>query len=194
MNFLEIVRFEIDYRLRRPYTWILGAVFVGVACLMAMRVLVSEAEGAGDLHANAPSLVGMATVLVSMLGLVISAALFSEAALRDHETRMFSLFATSPLTKTQYLAGRFAGTLLVNVLFVSIVPIMLMLIVALQRRGPKPGLAAPVLVTVWWLLAASAAHIASPMWLVGVGVNVLLLYFALSIWLHRKTRAYLEHG
>jgi hypothetical protein len=73
------------------------------------------------------------------------------------------------------------------------VPIMLMLIVALQRRGPKPGLAAPVLVTVWWLLAASAAHIASPMWLVGVGVNVLLLYFALSIWLHRKTRAYLEH-
>ena len=70
----------------------------------------------------------MATVLVSMLGLVISAALFSEAALRDHETRMFSLFATSPLTKTQYLAGRFVGTLLVNVLFVSIVPIMLMLV------------------------------------------------------------------
>lgn len=128
MNFLEIVRFEIDYRLRRPYTWILGAVFVAVACLMAMGVLVGEAERAGDLHANAPSLLGMATVLVSMLGLVISAALFSEAALRDHETRMVSLFATAPLTKTQYLAGRFAGTLLVNVLFVSIVPILLMLL------------------------------------------------------------------
>jgi ABC-2 type transport system permease protein len=128
MNFLEIVRFEIDYRLRRPYTWILGAVFVAVACLMAMGMLVSEAKNAGDLHANAPSLVGMATVLVSMLGLVISAALFSEAALRDHDTRMFSLFATSPLTKTQYLAGRFVGTLLVNVLFVSIVPILLMLL------------------------------------------------------------------
>jgi len=128
MNFLEIVRFEIDYRLRRPYTWILGAVFVAVAWLLAVGMLVGEAERAGDLHANAPSLVGMATVLVSMLGLVISAALFSEAALRDHETRMFPLFATSPLTKTQYLAGRFAGTLLVNVLFVSIVPIMLMLL------------------------------------------------------------------
>ncbi len=128
MNFLEVVRFEIDYRLRRPYTWILFAVFVAVACLMAMGVLVGEAKSAGDLHANAPSLVGMATVLVSMLGLVISAALFSEAALRDHDTRMFSLFATSPITKTQYLAGRFAGTLLVNVLFVSVVPILLMLL------------------------------------------------------------------
>jgi ABC-type transport system involved in multi-copper enzyme maturation permease subunit len=128
MNFLEIVRFEIDYRLRRPYTWILGGVFVAMAWLLAVGVLVGEAERTGDLHANAPSLVGMATVLVSMLGLVISAALFSEAALRDHETRMFSLFATSPLTKTQYLAGRFAGTLLVNVLFVSIVPVMLMLL------------------------------------------------------------------
>ncbi|HYC91878.1 MAG TPA: M1 family aminopeptidase [Thermoanaerobaculia bacterium] len=128
MNFLEIVRFEIDYRLRRPYTWILGTVFVAMAWLLAVGVLVGEAERAGDLHANAPSLVGMATVLVSMLGLVISAALFSEAALRDHETRMFSLFATSPLTKTQYLAGRFAGTLLVNVLIVSIVPIMFMLL------------------------------------------------------------------
>lgn len=128
MNVLEIVRFEIDYRLRRPYTWVLFAVFVAVACLLAMEVLVGEAERAGDLHANAPSLVGMATVLVSMLGLVISAALFSEAALRDHETRMASLFATSPLTKTEYLAGRFAGALLVNVLFVSIVPVMLMLL------------------------------------------------------------------
>ena len=128
MNFLEIVRFEIDYRLRRPYTWILGAVFVGMACLLAMKVLVGEAERAGDLHANAPSLVGMANVLVSMLGLVISAALFSEAALRDHDTRMSSLFATSPVTKTEYLAGRFVGTLLVNALFVSIVPIMLMLL------------------------------------------------------------------
>jgi ABC-type transport system involved in multi-copper enzyme maturation permease subunit len=128
MNFLEIVRFEIAYRLRRPYTWILGAVFVAVAWLLAVGVLVGEAARAGDLHANAPSLLGMGTVLVSMLGLVISAALFSEAALRDHETRMFSLFATSPITKTQYLAGRFAGTLLVNLLFVSIVPIMLMLL------------------------------------------------------------------
>lgn len=128
MNVLEIVRFEIDYRLRRPYTWILGGVFVAMAWLLAVGVLIGEAEGAGDLHANAPSLVGMATVLISMLGLVISAALFSEAALRDHETRMFALFATSPLTKTEYLAGRFIGTLLVNVLFVSIVPIMLMLL------------------------------------------------------------------
>src|SRR5688500_16660253 len=128
MNFFEIVRFEIDYRLRRPYTWILGGVFVAMAWLLAAGVLVGEAESAGDLHANAPSLVGMANALISMLGLVISAALFSEAALRDHETRMFALFATSPLTKTQYLAGRFAGTLLVNVLFVSIVPIMLMLL------------------------------------------------------------------
>src|SRR5688500_2083936 len=128
MNFFEIVRFEIDYRLRRPYTWILGGVFVAMAWLLAAGVLVGEAESAGDLHANAPSLVGMANALISMLGLVISAALFSEAALRDHETRMFALFATSPLTKTEYLAGRFVGTLLVNVLFVSFVPIMLMIL------------------------------------------------------------------
>lgn len=128
MNFLEIVRFEIEYRLRRPYTWILFAVFVAVACLMAMGMLTGEAERAGDLHANAPSLLGMASLLVSMLGLVISAALFSETAQRDHDTRMFPLFATAPLTKTEYLAGRFAGTLLVNVLFVSVVPIMLMLL------------------------------------------------------------------
>ena len=48
MNFLEIVRFEIDYRLRRPYTWILFAVFAAVACLMAMGMLVGEAERAGS--------------------------------------------------------------------------------------------------------------------------------------------------
>lgn len=129
MKGLAIFRFELDYRLRRPLTWLFFVGFVAAAALMAAGLLIGEAERAGDLYANGPSSISMATVLVSMIGLVISAAFFSDAALRDHDTRMHALFATAPITKTQYLAGRFAGTLLINVAFVAVVPLTLMLLV-----------------------------------------------------------------
>lgn len=126
MNFLEILRFEIDFRLRRPSTWIFLGAFIALGWFITAGMLVGEAERAGDLHANGPAGIVMGNILISMIGLVISAALFSGAALRDLETRMHPLFASSPITKTDYLGGRFAGALIVNLLLVTVVPFALM--------------------------------------------------------------------
>ncbi|HEX9986279.1 MAG TPA: M1 family aminopeptidase [Thermoanaerobaculia bacterium] len=126
MNFLEIVRFEVSYRLRRPSTWMFAGAFAGLAYMVSNGMLVEEAQRAGDLHANGPTSIAFANILISMIGLVITAALFSGAALRDVETRMHPLFATAPITKTDYLGGRFAGALLVNVLLATVVPFALM--------------------------------------------------------------------
>jgi ABC-2 type transport system permease protein len=45
---------------------------------------------------------------------------------------MHPLFATSPITKTDYLGGRFAGALIVNVLLITVVPFALMLFTRLM--------------------------------------------------------------
>ena len=124
---LEIVRFELDLRVRRPSTWLFFVGFVAICYLMVTGLLVGEAERAGDLHANGPAGVAGASILVSMIGMVMTAALFSDAALRDVETRMHPLFAASPLGRIDYLGGRFAGALIVNVLLVTVVPFSLML-------------------------------------------------------------------
>lgn len=87
------------------------------------------------------------------------------------------------------------------------------LLLALQRVGPKPSLVAPFLATLWWLFSV-ASHfllgipaepdaIASlkaedaptiPPWLVAGVLHALLLWFVLSTWLHRRTRAYLARS
>ncbi|HYO75769.1 MAG TPA: ABC transporter permease, partial [Thermoanaerobaculia bacterium] len=127
MKFLEILLFELDYRLRRVSTWVFLAAMIGLAFSAVTGMLVEEAERAGDQYVNGPGGLAAANIIISMMSLVIPAALFSGAALRDVETRMHPLFATSPITKTEYLGGRFAGALVVNALLVTAVPVALML-------------------------------------------------------------------
>jgi ABC-2 type transport system permease protein len=126
MKLLEILSFEVEYRLRRPAAWLFGAVFIWLAFMCVTGMLVEESSRAGDLHANAPAGVAVGNIIISMFGLVVTAALFSGAALRDVETRMHPLFAASPITKSDYLGGRFIGALIVNLLLISVVPFALM--------------------------------------------------------------------
>ncbi|HEX7151601.1 MAG TPA: M1 family aminopeptidase [Thermoanaerobaculia bacterium] len=141
LKLLEIFRFELDFRMRRPATWLLLLIFVGLSFFAAKGLLIDEAQRAGDLYANGPAGIAVTHVFVSMIGMIVSAALFSGAALRDLETRMHPLFATSPITKTDYLGGRFAGALLVNLLLATVVPFALM--VALRPELVSPELLGP---------------------------------------------------
>lgn len=85
------------------------------------------------------------------------------------------------------------------------------LLVALQRQGPKPGVVAPVLASLWWLLSITS-HLALemppepdalrslmfddapslPPWVIGVVLHAGLLWFVVSTWLHHATRVYLS--
>ncbi len=126
MKLLEIVSFEVGYRLRRPATWVFFGVFVLLAFMVTNGMLLEEATRAGDLHANGPTGIAFGNIIISMFGLVVTAALFSGAALRDIEMRMHPFFATAPITKTDYLGGRFLGALLVNMLVATVVPLAMM--------------------------------------------------------------------
>lgn len=136
MKFLEIVRFELDFRFRRVTTWLFLALFAALSLMVTTGMLVEEASRAGDLHANAPLGLSMANIIISMMGLVVTSTLFSGAALRDLETRMHPLFGTSPITKTDYVLGRFTGALLVNVLLITAVPLGLMTFMAPELVDP----------------------------------------------------------
>src|SRR5215213_5996446 len=67
------------------------------------------------------------STILGSLGMLVTAGIFGDAASRDVQTRMHSLFYTSPLREAHYLGGRFLGSLLVNAVLVMGVPLGLLL-------------------------------------------------------------------
>jgi ABC-type transport system involved in multi-copper enzyme maturation permease subunit len=116
-----VFRFEVEYRLRQPSTWIYALVLFG------MPFLLMHAINGSSRYLNAPVAVMQASALLGGLGMLVTAAVFGDAASRDVQTRMHSLFYTSPLREAHYLGGRFLGALLVNAVLVMGVPLGLLL-------------------------------------------------------------------
>ena len=123
--FLEIVRFELWYRLRRPATYIYFAILLGIGLLMMLLTGgffegVTASVGISKVDINSPfALNGLISVLTIVPGVLIVSAMFGPAVLRDFDSRMHPLLYTAPITKAGYLGGRFFGTLLVTLLVLS---------------------------------------------------------------------------
>ena len=121
MTFGEVFRFELGYRVRQPSTWVYALV------LIAVPFLLMHAINGSRLYLNAPVSVMQGCVILGSLGMLITAGIFGDAASRDVQTRMHSLFYTSPVREAHYLGGRFLGGVLVNAVLVMAIPLGLLL-------------------------------------------------------------------
>ena len=137
MKLREIFRYEVEHRVRSASTWIY-AVFL---FLIAFAMIHIDADGNSPTHVNAASRLALLAIMAGLVGLLISAAFFGDAALRDHESRMDPLVFTSPIRKIDYLGGRFLGALTINAIILLAVPIghavaTMMPYLARQAFGP----------------------------------------------------------
>ena len=121
LKIAEIARFEIGYRLRRPSTWFFAVLLI-VLPLVVLQALASEPQ-----HLNSPLSTATAIALIAIVGMLVTAAIFGDAATRDADTGMRPLFYTAPLGKLEYLGGRFLGALVVNAGLLFFIPIALLL-------------------------------------------------------------------
>ena len=135
----EVIRFELDYQLRRGSTLLYFAIFVGFV-LVVTRIFVLDAREDGYFF-NAPIITGVVTVIASMLALLVTAGVAGDAATRDVEVRLDPLVYTTPLRKAVYLGGRFLGAFAVTALLLVAVP--LGLLVATRLPGIEPQLIGP---------------------------------------------------
>ena len=113
----EVFRFEIEYRLRRVSTWI----YAGL--LLALPFLLLHAVDGSSSLVNSPEMISVASSIVGLLGMLVTAALFGDAATRDLQTRMHPLVYTAPLSKAEYLGGRFLAALTINAVMLLGVPL-----------------------------------------------------------------------
>ena len=119
MRFREVFRYEIEYCLRSLSTSAYGAFLFLIMCWGLVAT-----TGEDPVNLNAPHNVAEGTVLWGgMFGLLVSAALFGDAALRDISARMEPLVYTTRLRKAEYLGGRFLAALAINAVLVLAIPL-----------------------------------------------------------------------
>lgn len=134
MRLREIVRYELEHRLRSASTWI----YPGYLFLVAIWMFLATADGGSSGHFNAPERIAGGSVLVGMFGMLVTAALFGDAAVRDVAAGMDPLLYTSPLRKTEYLGGRFLAAWAVNAVVLVAVPLGFLAATALVAAH-EPG-------------------------------------------------------
>ncbi|MBI2837917.1 MAG: ABC transporter permease subunit, partial [Acidobacteria bacterium] len=131
----EIIGFEIRYHLRQPLFWVSLLFFSAMAFGAVTTDAVMIGGAIGNVNRNASFVIMQTLVILSILGVFVVTAFVSNAVHRDFEYRSYSVFFTTCVKKSQYLLGRFAGSLAVTFL------IFIGVAIAIALGGKMPWLA-----------------------------------------------------
>lgn len=121
MRLGAVFRFELAYQLRRPATWLFAAALFFVAWSIIQSNYVPDARD-GWVLLNAPLVIASTTVVSGLLWLFLAASIAGDAAARDVETGLHPLSYSAPVSKLDYLAGRFLAAYALNALVLLAVP------------------------------------------------------------------------
>lgn len=135
MRLREVFRYEVGHRLRSASTWI----YAGLLFLIAMWMFLATADGAPSAYINSAERIAGGGVIAGMLGMLVSAALFGDAAVRDVRAGMDPLLYTSPLRKGEYLGGRYLAALAVNGILLLAIPLGIMVATQLAASFETVG-------------------------------------------------------
>src|SRR6202167_5608575 len=123
----SILTFEFARRLHRISTYVYFLVFLGLGFLFVLMsggafpgATVDFGTG-GKVLVTSPFALNVIIMYVSFFGVVVSAALAGQATYQDVENNSTAFLYTAPISKFDYLGGRFLGALAVQlVIFTSV--------------------------------------------------------------------------
>jgi len=123
----QILAFEFSQRLRRISTYVYFVVFFGLGFLFVLMsggafsgASVDFGTG-GRVLVTSPFALNVIIMYISFFGVVVSAALAGQATYQDVENNTTAFLYTAPISKFDYLGGRFLGALAVQVvIFTSV--------------------------------------------------------------------------
>ena len=123
----SIASFEFSRRLRRISTYVYFVVFFALGFLFVLMsggafpgATVDWGTG-GKVLITSPFALNLIIMFVSFFGVIVVAALAGQATYQDVDSNCTAFFYTAPITKFDYLAGRFLGALAVQVvIFTSV--------------------------------------------------------------------------
>lgn len=122
----HIAVFEWQYRRKRPATYIYFAILFLISFLL-LSTTANEMFAGGQIKQNATQVIGRLTAILSLLCIFVISAVMGVSIVRDFEHRTEALFFTAPITKGNYLAGRFIGSLAILIVILTAMPLGMML-------------------------------------------------------------------
>ncbi|MDF3078397.1 MAG: hypothetical protein K0S09_2286 [Sphingobacteriaceae bacterium] len=158
MKFRTIFLFEFGYQVGRLSTWLYLAVLL--LFTFVMNLMVTPGDG---VYANNTFHITAITIIGSLIWLVMSASIAGEAAARDSKTRMHPLTYSAPVTKLDYLGGRFLAALAINALLILALPMGVMLSFYLPgiEEGPMQAFRLAPYLNVYFLIALPGTFLAT---------------------------------
>jgi ABC-type transport system involved in multi-copper enzyme maturation permease subunit len=122
---LTIALFELRRRLKLLSTWLYFGIFFVLACLAmnaaggAFKTVMFSAGGGGKVLANSPYTLNNVFTLLGFAGVIITGGVMGQAVYQDFAHGTHALFFTAPISRVQYLLGRFLGAFLTLVVIFS---------------------------------------------------------------------------
>ena len=110
---LEILKFELKYRIQRPATYIYFFIAMIFAFLSISTDMVTIGSSSGKVMENAPIKVAEMMTIMSAFLMMVTSAIMGVPVLRDFEHKTESLIFVNPIKKIDYLAGRFLGSFII---------------------------------------------------------------------------------
>ncbi|WP_025741959.1 ABC transporter permease/M1 family aminopeptidase [Aquimarina pacifica] len=101
----EIFLFELQYRLKRPVTWIYMALGLTIAILFS----VFQKSGTAQ-FVNSPSTIVTVITGISVISIFFYAAIMGVPIFRDQDHKTAQTYFTFPIKQKSYVLGRFLGS------------------------------------------------------------------------------------
>jgi ABC-2 type transport system permease protein len=185
----KIAAFEIRYQLRSRLFLVSFLLFFFMA--LGLTHIFKMSFSGASLNINSPHNILMIVSFLNLTGLFVFTAFAANLVIRDGETRFAPILFSTPITKLDYLGGRFSGALLVILLIMLSVPLgifagLWMPSVDQQKLGPfvtSHYLFAYFLISFPTILALTAGLFCvatltrSMMWAHVVSMALLVVYF-----------------
>lgn len=107
---------ELKYTLKQPMVYIFMFVFALLEFFAVVSDNVQIGGSIGNVYRNSPYTITIHISILCIFGLLMAAAFFNNAALRDRNNEFNEILFTTPLSKPGYFFGRFFGALIVATL------------------------------------------------------------------------------
>jgi ABC-type transport system involved in multi-copper enzyme maturation permease subunit len=122
----NVARFEFRYLLRNPLLWVTAALTFALF-FVSMSVDGFELGSEGGLLRNAAYATLRDYLVVSVLFMFVTASFVANVIIRDDETGFGPIVRSTPITRFEYLIGRFLGAFAAAALCLLVVPLAIWL-------------------------------------------------------------------
>lgn len=112
--FLSLLKFELQYRIKRPATW----AYFGILLVFGWLIAANGGNGSGSEKAFANSAYEVTSflILISIFATLIASAIMGVPVYRDIEHGVKNYYFSYPVSERSYLLGRYVGSFLVLML------------------------------------------------------------------------------